>query len=206
MLTTLAYEILDFQLLGGPSWMASERYDVAAKAEQPEGTTLDPTSMTDDQIQSQIFERLRVLLADRFHLAVHREMREAPVYILVVGKRRSMLQPSHVSIEQRELRSRRGVVSAQGVPLEMLTKLLSKELGRSVIDETGLGGLFDFKLEWTPDVTGGPSKEDGLPATLVPAGPSLFTAIQEQLGLRLKSGRSPIKVILVDRLERPSPN
>jgi uncharacterized protein (TIGR03435 family) len=205
MLTTLAYEILDFQLLGGPSWMASERYDVAAKAEQPEGTTLDPTSMTDDQIQSQIFERLRVLLADRFHLAVHREMKEAPVYILVVGKRRSMLQPSHVSIEQRELRSRRGVVSAQGVPLEMLTKLLSKELGRSVIDETGLGGLFDFKLEWTPDVTGSTVKEDGLPPA-VPEGPSLFTAIQEQLGLQLRSRRSPIEVLVVDRLERPSPN
>lgn len=67
MLITMAYDILDFQLLGGPSWMASEHYDIAAKAEQPEGATLDPASMTDEQIQSQSFERLRLLLADRFH-------------------------------------------------------------------------------------------------------------------------------------------
>jgi uncharacterized protein (TIGR03435 family) len=207
MLITMAYEVRDFQLLGGPRWMASERYDITAKPETFQGRTPDPASLTDEQIQSQVFERLRVLLADRFHLLVHREMKEVPAYVLVVGKGGSRLQPTQAGIEERALRTRRGAVSARGIPLQMLTRFLSEQLGRAVVDETGLNGLFDFRLEWTPDAgTGSFGKQDGLPGAPIADPPSLLTAIQEQLGLQLRSRRSPVEVIVVDRLERPSPN
>jgi uncharacterized protein (TIGR03435 family) len=105
----------------------------------------------------------------------------------------------------------RGQFSGQGVQLEMLTRSLSSQLGRPVIDRTGLKGNFDFKLEWTPDpgqsfaFGGGPPGADAPPPP-DPNGPSIFTAVQEQLGLRLESQKGPVEMLVIDKVEKPSEN
>ena len=110
------------------------------------------------------------------------------------------------------MRMGRGELSGQGVELEMLTRTLSSQLGRTVIDRTGLTGNFDFKLTWTPD----PGQSVGPPGGLPPGadappppdpnGPSVFTALQEQLGLRLESQKGPVEMLVIDRVEKPSEN
>ena len=106
----------------------------------------------------------------------------------------------------------RGQLSGEGVQLQMLTQVLSNQLGRPVIDRTGLKGNFDFKLEWTPDpgqsagpFGGGPPGADAPPPP-DPNGPSIFTALQEQLGLRLESQKGPVEILVIDRVEKPSEN
>jgi uncharacterized protein (TIGR03435 family) len=110
------------------------------------------------------------------------------------------------------MRMGKGQLSGRGVPLEFLTRTLSSQLGRPVIDRTGLKGTFDFNLEWTPDpgppttpLGGGPPPgADGPPPD--PNGPSIFTVLQEQLGLRLESQKGPVEVLVIDRAEKPSEN
>jgi len=103
----------------------------------------------------------------------------------------------------------RAQLSGQGVQLDMLTRTLSSQLGRPVIDRTGLKGNYDFKLQWTPD----PGQTGALPATGPdappppdPNGPSIFTAVQEQLGLRLESQKGPVEMLVIDKVEKPSEN
>src|SRR5579864_955597 len=151
MLLTLAYDVREFQISGGPGWINSERYDIMAKAgdaaisDNPD----DLRKMTDEQrrtVADQMRERLRALLAERFQLTIHRETKEQSVYALVVAKGGSKLQQS----EGKEgtgpkgmMRMGRGQLSGQGVALQMLTQSLSSQLGRPVIDQTGLKGNFD---------------------------------------------------------------
>jgi uncharacterized protein (TIGR03435 family) len=154
-------------------------------------------------------QKLQALLADRFQLSIHRETKEQPLYALVIGKSGSKLQESQSKHDARHMMMGGGDFEGQGVPLEMLTAALSRQLGRPVIDHTRLKGHYDFKLEWTPEPgqSGGPlppGVEGPPPADL--NGPSLFTAIQEQLGLRLESQKGPVDVLVVDRVEKPSEN
>jgi uncharacterized protein (TIGR03435 family) len=221
MLLTLAYDVRDFQISGGPGWINTDRYDVMAKAERSasaEAVPDDLRKMTDDQrktLGDQMRERLRSLLADRFQLTLHRETKEQSVYALVVGKSGSKLQESQ-STEgggpRGMMRMGRGQLSGQGVQMQGLTMALSNQVGRPVIDRTGLKGNFDFKLEWTPDqgqsagpLGGGPPGADAPPPP-DPNGPSIFTAVQEQLGLRLESQKGPVEMIVIDRVEKPSDN
>jgi len=162
------------------------------------------------QERRKILEALRSLLADRFQLALHSETKEQPVYALVVNKGGPKLQES---TEPRGLirKMGRGTLKAQAVELGMLALNLSNELGRSVFDKTGLAGKYDFELKWAPSQDsaaqlGAPPQtaEFALPAD--PDGPSIFTALQEQLGLRLESGKGPVEVLVIDRAERPSKN
>ncbi len=217
-LLTFAYDVRDFQISGGPGWINSDRFDVMAKAERGDSDAPppDPRSMSDAQIRTmreQMQERLQNLLADRFQLAIHRETKEQSVYALVVGKGGSKLKVSEVKAGERRrmMRMGRGQITGEGVQLEMLTNTLSGQLGRPVIDRTELTGPFDLKLEWTPDPGQGPGgpfagpPQDGQPAP-DPNGPSLFTAIQEQLGLKLESSKGPVEVIVIDKVEKPSEN
>lgn len=220
VLIGMAYDVRDFQISGGPGWIQADRFDISAKAEQAAGAELpdDPRKMTDAQRQTvadQMRERLRGLLADRFHLTLHRETKEESVYALVIGKGGSKLQEAKAG--EREgprgmMRMGRGQLSGQGVQLDMLTRTLSSQLGRPVIDRTGLQGNFDFKLEWTPDpgqaagpFGGGPPGADAPPPP-DPNGASIFTAVQEQLGLRLESQKGPVEMLVIDRVEKPSEN
>ena len=223
MLITQAYDMRDFQISGAPGWISSERYDIMAKSER--STTPDAggpdemRKMTDEQrktFQEQMRERLRSLLAERFQLTVHKETKEQPVYALVVGKSGSKLQESQSKEgdgPRGMMRMGRGQLNGQGVQLPMLANMLSNQVGRPVLDRTGLKGNYDFKLEWTPDPgqSGGPFGGPPPPGVDAPPppdpnGPSIFTAVQEQLGLRLESQKGPVDILVIDHVEKPSAN
>jgi uncharacterized protein (TIGR03435 family) len=166
--------------------------------------------MTDDQresFQDQMRERMRSLLTERFQVAIHHETRKEPVYALVVAKGGPKLAEHKDADGKRQgiRSSKRGQFNGTNVPVHFLATLLSNQLGRPVLDQTGLAGKYDFKLEWTPDpleITVPPGIDPGPPPDL--NGPTLFTAVQEQLGLRLESPKGP--VIVVDRAEIASEN
>ena len=222
MLLTLAYTVREFQISGGPKWIDSDRFDINARAEHSAGS--DPSSepsgppppMTDAErktMQEQMAQRLQALFADRFQLVVHHETKEQQVYALVVGKNGSKLQLSQgANARQGMMRMGRGSVEGQGVALDVLVQAISRQLGRPVIDRTGLMGRYDIKLQWTPDpgqnatpLGGGPLPGAEPPPT-DPNGPSIFAALQEQLGLRLESEKAPVDLIVIDRVEKPSEN
>jgi uncharacterized protein (TIGR03435 family) len=220
-----AYQIQDFQLVGAPDWIAAERFDVVAKADgdvpppQPGGP---PSAL---QLM------MRTLLAERFKLAVHHETRELPVYALVVarsdGKLGSQLQASTTDCAAIMAAARGrggppalsppgrppcgislapGRLGGGGFPLSQLATTLSQFVQRMVVDRTGLAGNFDFELTWTPDqFPQGPPPPDAPPLPPIdPNGPSIYTAVQEQLGLKLDSRRDAVDVLVVDRVERPT--
>jgi bla regulator protein blaR1 len=180
-LVCFAYQLRDHQVAGGPGWIDSEPFDISAKAEVPASY---------DEIRIM----LQTLLADRFQLKFHRETKEQPVYALVLAKNGPKLQ--EVKNEGRGVGSgARGRINGNGADMATLATVLADKLGRSVIDRTGLKGVYDFLLTWTPDEV----RADD-------PGPSLFTAIQEQLGLKLESTKGPVEVLVIDHAEKPSEN
>lgn len=201
-LVSLAYDITMFNIAGGPSWVNTDRFTILAKADRdstPDDPNYDPRQITQrqyDSMREQMRPKLQTLLAERFQLKVHRETREEPVYSLVVGKNGAKLEPSK---DFHGLGGGKGRFQANGASMEMLAGALAGQLGRPVIDRTGLAGAFDFKLDYTPDS----AQTDTAPAD---AGPSLFTALQEQLGLKLESTKAPAEVIVIDHVEKPSEN
>jgi uncharacterized protein (TIGR03435 family) len=218
-LITFAYQVQDFQISGGPGWINSDRFDIVAKSERStseSSTPDDPRKMTDAQMKTAaeiLRQKLQALLADRFQLTLHHETKEQSVYALVVGKNGSKLQESQSKQEGRRMRMSRGDLNGEGVPLDMLVKVLSDQVGRPVIDRTGLKGNFDIKLQWTADpgqsagqFAGPPPPGVEAPPPPDPNGPSIFTAVQEQLGLRLESQKGPVDLIVIDRVEKPSEN
>jgi len=217
----------DSPITGGPSWLNSEKYDVEAKIDSAvleELKKLSPEQRT--LVQQQM---LQALLAERFNLTVRRETKELPIYTLVIAKNGPKLQESKpddgAPVGTRGPGGRRGrglgmmglggPVIAQSVAIPNLVRLLSMVLGRPVLDKTGLTGKYDFTLKWTPDESQGganagapgglPNGQPAIPAE-DPSGASLFTAIQEQLGLKLESGKGPVEIIMIERAERPSGN
>jgi uncharacterized protein (TIGR03435 family) len=207
-LISLAYNVRAFQIFGGSQWVDTEPFDIEARAATSDVTTpTDPAKMSEEQRKAN--ERLRSLLADRFQLTLHPETKEQPVYALIVAKGGSKLQES---TEARGLirRMGRGTLKGQAVGLGMLALNLSNELGRRVIDKTGLSGKYDFELTWTPTQPSAaplsPPPQTAESALAADPGPSIFTALQEQLGLRLESEKGPVEVLVIDRAERPSKN
>jgi uncharacterized protein (TIGR03435 family) len=187
-----AYNVRDFQISGGPGWIGSDRYDVAAKAENG----------AHDQ-QTRLM--LQTLLTERFQLQFHRETREGTVYALVIGKNGAKLQPAKESDSSGTTSGRNAdtglsILKGTRVTLEEIAADLSTRLGRPVFNNTGQSGKFDFELSWAPDLTlsGGVA-----PASPVVSGPSLFTAVEEQLGLRLESQRGPIEILVIDQVKQP---
>lgn len=212
-LIAMSYSLRQFQVTGGPGWANSDHFDVEAKSENPD-TPLDFRKLTDAQrteFQDQVKERVRSLLADRFQLTAHQEMKEMPIYALVIGKGGSKLQLAKSEPGGNQgLRMQRGSLSGTQAPVDLLAMAMSDATGRPVINKTGLEGKFDWKLEWTPDSgpqQPGPST-DKQAAAAPPdlSGPSIFTAIQEQLGLKLESQKGPAPVLIIDRAEKPSAN
>jgi uncharacterized protein (TIGR03435 family) len=182
-----AYNIKPFQLIDAPGWTRSETYTIAAKP--PAGTVSKHPNRVDADLQ----ERLRSLLEERFHLVARREKRELPAYELVVAKGGPKVK--EVGEGNFKLRLGRGrIANDGGASIAMLTSLLTNNLDRAVFDATGLAGFYKFDLTWTPD-----NQPDG-------TGPSLFTALQEQLGLKLEAKRRAVDVVVVERVERPSEN
>jgi bla regulator protein BlaR1 len=211
---TFAYDVRDFQISGGPGWMGTERFDVMARPERAAADGLEDLSkMTDAQrktVRDQMAERLRGLLADRFQLVVHKETKEQAIYALLVSKNGAKLQEVKNPGPRQGMSMNRGRLQGMAAPMEMLGQTLSNVTGRPVIDKTGLTGKYDFVLEWTPDV-GADARAQGFgdgitqPAP-APGGPTIFTALQEQLGLRLDAQKGPVPNIVIDRAEKPSEN
>jgi uncharacterized protein (TIGR03435 family) len=200
-LITMAYGLHASQVVDGPSWIESERFDITAKPEQPGVPNL-----------AQLSTMVQKLLAERFGLAFHKEKRELSAYVLNVGKNGPKLSsnesggilPGFGGIGP----GRVGVRNSSMV--EFAGFLQGRILDRPVVDQTGLSGKFDFTLEFKPDLAqlqgataGGPPPQ--LPPELE-SRPDLFTAIQEQLGLKLESGKAAVEVYVVDKVQKPSNN
>jgi len=179
-LIAYAYDVRDFQVSGGPSWLGSDGYDIVAK---PQG----------EASNERILAMARGLLAERFNLTLHHESKEMPVLALTVAKGGPRLQPS-VGTGGPEVRGGRGRLVARKVTMGLLAaQLAGRVLGRAVLDRTGIAGEFDVDLEWAHDES-------------PDLGPSIFTALQEQLGLKLDPQKGVVDVLVVDHVERPSAN
>jgi len=193
-LIAFAYDIEIDRVFGGPNWVASAKYDIVAKAQDDLGRRI---RAADYQPMTQ------ALLAERFKLAIHRENRELPFYVLVVAKGGAKIRLAPADSGSNSLNTNNTHLAASGIPMSMLANFLSRRLQRPVTDRTELSGRYDFKLDWAPDSS--PVVRDNDRAA-EPLGPSLFTALQEQLGLKLEAKKGPIEVIMIDHAERPKEN
>jgi bla regulator protein BlaR1 len=225
-----AYGVKDSQISGAPAWLDSEHYDIEAK---PEDAMVEAQrKMGEEERHAQLLLMLQSMLADRFKLTVHHETKDLPLYVLVVAKSGSKLHESAVTQEDMDppdppkpngpqarhsIRMMgRGDLSISGEGLDMFAQVLSRQIGRLVVNKTGLKGNYDFTLKWTPDegqgkMFAGPKDPgDGRAGEAAPpadaSGPSIFTALQEQLGLKLESQRGPVETIVIDHVEKPSGN
>jgi uncharacterized protein (TIGR03435 family) len=216
-LIKFAYDLRDDQITGGPNWLDSKRYDVDAKSDPPFGG--DPRNMKDDERKEyfrQIGLRLQSMLADRFQLKISHSTKEMPVYYLVVAKGGPKLKEGQSPGPM--FRMSPNQLDVTGGDMESLTHVLSDLTGRTVLDKTGLTGHYDFKLEFTPDSSlafrgpgPGPGGPGGAPGGPQPppselAGPTLLTALQEQLGLKLESHKGPADIVNIDSAQFPSEN
>jgi uncharacterized protein (TIGR03435 family) len=208
-LVVLAYRVRDFQVTGGPDWIDSERYNIEAKSEGPPSFNPDYATLQ--------YRRLQTLLRDRFHLAIHRETKELPVYAMTVAKGGPKLQPPkcvhrepgdftiapgrYCGLMSGSMPS--GRLQASGATMAFLASYLSTLLTRTVVDKTGITDEFDFQLTFTPDPPAVPPPDA---APVADPAPDFFTAMQEQLGLKLESAKGPVETLVIDRVERPTQN
>jgi uncharacterized protein (TIGR03435 family) len=185
-LIAISYGLKGSEQLAGPGWLSTTTFDIVAKP---------PAGYKHEQLQF----LLRNLLADRFKLTVHHETKPISAFALVVAKGGPKL---HEATRPRSyLTVRPGLIEGQRRSIGELAGGLTHVLGRAVRDQTGLGAMYDLKLEWTPDAP--PPTPDGAEAgSVADPGPSLFTALQEQLGLRLESLKVPGDVVIVDHVEK----
>lgn len=211
-----AYGVRPFQITGVPAWAEKERFDVVAKVDNASNAidTKEASDRDRDALITDLKERTRSLLAERFQLALHRESKEGAVYNLIVAKGRpKMTASAQQDSGPQHMRMNHGQVNAERIPLQILIGALSDILGRPVVDRTGLTGNYDFSLKWTPDPEqlarlgpGGPPGPEPASVPLDAVGPTIFTALEEQLGLKLESAKGPLPVTVIDHAEKPSEN
>ncbi|HZM59513.1 MAG TPA: TIGR03435 family protein [Vicinamibacterales bacterium] len=222
---TFAYQLAQYQLVGGPGWLTTDRYDLIAKLEGDPGPVFAPSGTAPNPMQL----ALRNLLEDRFKLKVHRETREMDIYALVMAKPGGgpgpNLKPTTQDCAAAAAAAQRGApppssaatgvpfcgiqggpgrIRFGGLPASALAQAFSGPAGRMVVERTGLSGAWDFELNYAAEGRGAPGGADAAPAD--PNAPSLFTAIQEQLGLKLESTKGPVEVLVIDSVERPTEN
>jgi uncharacterized protein (TIGR03435 family) len=207
-LITMAYGIRDFQLSGGPGWLATDRYDIIAKPERVANAAVPPnyTPLTDDQRKvrdDQWKDRVRNLLAERVGLVVHKEVKEEQIYVLTVAKGGPKLVVVTTPGGRQGMSTNRGRNQGYAATMSMLAMDLSNNVGRPVIDKTGLTEKYDWVLQWTPDM---PATNPDAPQPADGPGPTIFTALQEQLGLKLESSKGPVETYVIDKVDRPSEN
>jgi len=213
-----AYRVKEYQI-SGPDWLTAERYNLVAKV--PEGASPD-----------QVPEMMQALLAERFKLKLHRDTKEQPIYALVAAKNGPKMKESDPNeaplrgpggpgggpggpLGQRgRMMFRPGQLEAKQMTVANFAELLARFLDRPVVDMTDLKGNYDFKLAYTPDprvmqrMTGGGMPPPGGPPPGAAAegppesGPSIFTAVQEQLGLKLEGRKAPVETLVIDHVER----
>ena len=169
-----SYDLRDYQL-SGPDWMESELFDIVAT--MPRETNGD-----------EVIRMFKGLLADRFHLAMHREVKELPVYGLVVGKNGTKLKEVEFGPSGNDTSP--GKLSGRKSTMATLSNVLSRQLDRPVVDMTGLKGFYDYELAWSPDES---ANADG---------PPLIVALQQQLGLKLEMRKAPVEILVIDKVDR----
>jgi uncharacterized protein (TIGR03435 family) len=179
-LMAFAYNVRDIQISGGPRWADTELFDIEAKTAGPAGIP-------------ELRLMVRSLLQDRFQLKMHRESKEQSVFNLVVGKKGPKL--TQVESKGFGIGLDKTQLDGHGANMSGLASVLSSRVGNQVIDKTALTGFYNFTLRWTPDE-----------AAVTESGPSIFTAIQEQLGLKLEPAKGNVEFLVVDSVERPSGN
>ena len=200
-----AWDVREFQISGGPGWLSSDRFDINAK-----GPADSPQMVPREQMQAM----LRNLLQERFALKIREDKKEMPAYVLVAAKNGPKLTASPDSGQGQQrpgVRLGRGMISAKDSSMEMLARMLSQQLGRPVVDKTGLKGNYEFELHWTPEAgemahLPGPPPGDAGPASAPADGPTIFAAVQEQLGLKLDSQKSEVPFITVESVSKPTEN
>ena len=206
-----AYGIYDEERLsGGSDHIETERFDIEAKIDEASGVDFKNISL------SQRRSMLQALLADRFRLSIHHELKELPVYALVIAKKGPKLQRAASDVNSFGgikgydgliTHSGRGSLDVKSFSMSDLAQDLRYSAGRIVVDKTGLTGRYDFSLRWSP--TSDAASATGQPASTQPSDspyPPIFTALQEQLGLKLEPMKYPLDTIVVDHVELPSEN
>ena len=198
-----AYGVRAPQIVGAPEWMRSATWQIEGKIEPPD----DDAKMTDEAARAawsaRRIERIRGMLADRFGFRCHTETQQMPVYNLVVAKGGPKIEPAAGAADVADYaihdsRSQMRIV-AHVIDMALVTKVLSDSLGRPVIDRTGLTGKYKMDVSWAKE---GRVASDAA----VDNGASIFTAVQEQLGLRLEAAKGPVQVIVIDSVEKPDGN
>jgi bla regulator protein blaR1 len=228
LLIRQAYQLQDFQITGGPGWLNDDHFDIVAKADGTQQDAFVAQQRGGGPTPTQLM--MRALLAERFNLVVHNETKDQPIYALILARSDGRLGPelkksdtdcAAVIAAARGrggapppppgpapcgIRIAPGSMVLGGASLSQFATSLSMFVGRVVLDRTGLTGAFDLNLNWTPDQM--PQRPPGAPdlPPIDPNGPSIFTAVQEQLGLKLDSQRGPVEVLVIDRAEHPTPN
>ena len=210
-----AYDVRDFQVMGGPSWITSDHYDIEGRAQ---GNTS----------RDRLRPMMQSLLADRFGLALHKEIKEQPIYELTVAKSGLKIRalkpgdclpfdPQNLSPAPGKTRLDYcgyggfgpGLFEASSTDMQQLAQSLSTAVGRTVVDKTGVAGTFRVHLEYVRDESLprlGPPPDPNDPPPAAEPGPTIFTALQEQLGLKLESGKGPVEMLVIDRVEKPAAN
>jgi uncharacterized protein (TIGR03435 family) len=197
-LIQFAYGLPDSQILGGPAWIDSIMFDIDAKSDPVVDAQLRALPTEQARRQKQLM--VQALMADRFQLKIHQETRQLPVYALVVttdGPRFKLSKISGTTIDTGRTRLH---IAGSDDTISVLARELAQVLGRVVLNQTGLSGRYDLSLRWTPDDAA------ALASSSPDAPPGIFIAIQEQLGLKLESTKAPVPVLVIDSVEKPSPN
>lgn len=184
-----AYDIDVSQIYGGPSWIDSDSYDITAKIPG------DGPQPSDDRVAQMI----QSLLADRFHLIVHHEPRQISGYALVLSKKGAKMEHAKPDQQGSRMNASNTHITAENLTMEAFAKDLSRyrDIGEFVVDQTGLKGGFNFTLDWMPE------RPDSKPDASPDDRPSIFTAVEEQLGLKLERAKVPVQPIVIDRAEKP---
>ncbi len=215
-----AFGLQDDRLFGGPGWAKTTAFDIEAKVAPEDALRLKALT------PAQRRQMLVALLEERFGLKFHHETRELPMYDLVVAKGGVKMQASKPDPDGLDpgpgqgpkpsshmlMMHGRGHIESTGIGMSGLVRILSGQLGRTVVDKTELKGNYDYKLDWTPDDAAPVMLKSSNPApgdnslSQDTGGPSLFTALEEQLGLKLESTKGPVDVIVIDQLEQPTAN
>lgn len=215
----LAYRVQPYQISGGPAWLESAHWDVIAKPE---------TTPKDGELQGM----LQALLADRFQLVLRKETKELPIYALVAARKDGKLGPKMIEAKEggcvqpdfskppappepgrrpglncgQQMMSPRSL-TAIAVPIGNIIPMLARMLGRTIVDKTGLTGKYDMTMEWVPDESIVMQLPPDAPKPATDgSGPTIFTALQEQLGLKLEAQKGPVDVFVIEKAEKPSEN
>jgi uncharacterized protein (TIGR03435 family) len=197
---TVAYTVTDRQISGGPDWINTDRWTIEAKANR-RGTS------------DELHDALARLLEERFQLKIRHEKRELPVYLLTVDKKGVKMAPHDESDLLHEPIGGRfdngeAHMTGQNATMNYFAFFLSRGLDMNVVDETNLTGHYDIDYHYVPEQRGGRGigAEGGTPPAATPEGPDLFTALREQLGLRLEKGKGPVDYLVIESVQKASEN